>query len=132
MDIIEATAAPDTRVVPLGTIRRQNRNLHIKHDISEVTGTRFALVMFCDGEPNDLGTVTIRREADAPDRGWLPAAKEIGISAGWIVESGIIKCLRSLSRALVHGEPIPADHGFVKDSACPYPFAVEELTPWRA
>lgn len=131
MDTIEASAAPDTSVVPLGTIRRLNRNLHIKHDTSEANGTRFTLALFCDGEPSDLGTVTIYRDADAPERDWLPAAKAIGISAGWIVESGIIKCLRSLARAIVYGETVAADHGFVKASDCPYPFAVEELTPWR-
>lgn len=132
MDTISPATPTATGLVPLGTIRRQNRTIHISHDTDRQDGTRFVLKEEAS-RTIELGAVTITTDKSAPERCWLPAAHAIGISEGRLVEASIIRCLRDLVRSIHEQRMMPADHGFVRyASKCPYAFEVEELEPWRA
>lgn len=130
MDTINTARAPITAVVPLGTLRRNNRNLHIRHDTTAKGGVRFEFAAGDGDERTELGAVIIPVKG-GPKRQWLPAAPEVGIRDHDLVESGIIKALKGLARAITKGETLSAVHGFVKHPQCPYIFDVEALDPWR-
>lgn len=130
MDTINK-AAPVTGVVPLGTIRRNNRTIMIRHDADEEDGIRFKLAAVEPKTSTELGSVTLG-DGNSIERRWLEAATSIGISKSHVVEGGVIRCLRSLARSIEDGTDVPGDHGFVKASDCPYGFAVGELKPWKA
>jgi len=131
MDTINPDTDEITGIVRLGTIRRNNRNLHIRHDADEASGIRFEFTAVDGNESNELGAVIIPATG-GPIRRWLPAAHDIGIRQYNLVDGGIIKCLKALARSITEGNFLPADHGFVKDPACRYDFEVEDLEVWRS
>lgn len=131
MDTINTAAVPATGIIPLGTMRRNNRNLYLRHDTDETNGIRFKFAVGSGDERTELGAVTIRSNG-RPERQWLPAAKDFGITKGHIVEAGIIKALRGLARSIAEEKALSSAHGFVKDPQCPHPFEVEDLVAWGA
>jgi hypothetical protein len=131
MDTINTARPPITGVVPLGTLRRNNRTLHLRHDTEEESGVRFKFAAGDGDERTELGAAIIP-DKGGPERQWLTAALEVGIRKNDLVESGIIKALKGLARSIQTGKTLSAEHGFVKHPQCPHPFEVEELVPWRA
>ncbi|WP_335988520.1 hypothetical protein [Glycomyces sp. MUSA5-2] len=125
METAYATAAPPQGIVPLGSTRRNGRNLEFRHQTGHEQGMLIMVALREGDDRTDLGNLIVHT-AGRTEQQWWDAAGAAGIGSGGPVDHGLVRLAVALVHSIRTGETLSGQFLFKKDDLCPYVFAVAE------